>query len=347
MGRGWLTALTLAFLAFALTAGSSAAAPSSTETSAALEAATDRAIELERVVEEHRADMIALEERIDVTNLRIYQQQEELADARTRMAEARDLFETRIIRMYKSANSNGMAILLTSESVSDFYSRALMLTRIARQDRDALSGAAVAASEAEYQAAYLDDLRAQDIALRREMENRASQLEEALVEQKALVDRLTEEERKRLEAERAAAAAAREQWRASSVPLGESVPLKPATVDPYVDRSYLVPEYQPSRYVTTGRTMAAVCSWYGNEFHGRRTASGQIFNEEDLTCASKSLPFGTRLALTRQDRRIIVVVTDRGPFIAGRDLDLSKAAARELGFSGVESVHVEFVEVAK
>ncbi len=347
MGRGWLTTLTLAFLALTVMAGSSAAAPSSTETSPALEAATDRAIELERIVEEHRADMIALEERIDVTNLRIYQQQDELADARARMAEARDLFETRIIRMYKSANNNSMAILLTSESVSDFYARALMLTRIARQDRDALSGAAVAASEAEYQAAYLDDLRAQDIALRREMENRASQLQEALVEQKALVDRLTEEERKRLEAERAAAAAAREEWRASSVPLGESVPLKTATVDPYADRSYLVPEYQPARYATTGRTMVAVCSWYGNEFHGRPTASGQIFNEEDLTCASKTLPFGTRLALTQTGqahhrRRQRSRPVHRWP--RPRPVEGGRARTRLLRCG---AVHVEFVEVAE
>jgi rare lipoprotein A len=347
MRRRVLKMLLIGILSVAVTAGPTSAAPPSTETSPALEAATERAIELERTIAEHRADMIALEERIDVTNLRIYRQQEELADARVRMAEARDLFESRIIRMYKSARNNSMAILLTSESVSDFYARALMLTRIAQQDRNALSAAAVAASEAEYQAAYLDDLRAQDIALRREMEMRTTRLEEALAEQNALVQRLTEEEKKRLEAERAAAEAAREQWRASSVPIGEGVPLRPVTVEPYAERFYLAPEYQPALYRSTGKTMLAVCSWYGNEFHGRRTASGQIFNEEDLTCASRTLPFGTRLALTRKNRRIIVVVTDRGPFIAGRDLDLSKAAARELGFSGVEEVHVEFVEAVE
>jgi rare lipoprotein A len=63
-----------------------------------------------------------------------------------------------------------------------------------------------------------------------------------------------------------------------------------------------------------------------------------------LTCASRTLPFGTWLALTRGGNRVIVVVTDRGPFIDGRDLDLSRRAARELGFSGVEPVHVEFVQ---
>jgi len=347
MRRRLSTVFTLALLAVLATGGVGAAAPSSVEPSPALEAATDRAIELERTVAAHLGEMVALEERIDVTSLRIYRQQEELADARANMADARDLFEGRIIRMYKSATNNSLTILLTSESISDFYTRALMLTRIARQDRDALSYAALAASEAEYQAAYLDDLRAQDVALRHEMQNRTIELDAALREQQQLVTRLTEEERKRLEAERASAKATREQWRDSSVPIGESVPLKSAVVEPYVDRTYLVAEYQPSRYISTGRTMVAVCSWYGNEFNGRPTASGQIFNEEDLTCASKTLPFGTRLALTRNSRRIIVVVNDRGPFIAGRDLDLSKAAARELGFSGVEPVHVEFVEATQ
>jgi rare lipoprotein A len=325
-------------------AGSAWAAPESLETSAALQAEVDLALELEREVEEHRAELVALEERIDVTNLRIYRQQEALADARAHMAQKRDVFEMRVIRMYKSRSTNPMAILLTSDSISDFYARALMLARIARQDRSALSEAALATSEAEYEAAYLDDLKAQDLALRHETQLRTEQLALALKEQQQLVERLTEEERKRLEAERAAAAAAREEWRSSSLPIGSAVPLKTAMVEPYADQIYLVPEYQPSLYKTTGRTMTAVCSWYGNEFNGRRTASGQIFNEEDFTCASRTLPFGTRLALTRNDRRIIVVVTDRGPFIAGRDLDLSKAAARALGFSGVEPVHAEFIE---
>lgn len=291
----------------------------------------------------NRADMRALEERIEVTDIRIRHQQEILAQAEAALNEARSIFEDRIIRMYKSSNS-GMAILLTSESISDFYARALMLGRIAQHDRNALSSAALAASQADYEAAFLDDLRAQEVALRKEMEFSSRRLAEDLAEQKALVERLTEEEEKRLEAERIAAAAARTNWLDNSVPIGATVPLKQAVVEPYLDQTYLVPTHQPDRYKTLGQTMIAVCSWYGNEFNGRPTASGQIFNEEDLTCASRTLPFGTRLALTRNDKRIVVVVNDRGPFIAGRDLDLSKAAARELGFSGVEPVQAEFVE---
>ena len=320
------------------------AAPSTTESSAALAQATTRALELERQIEANRAESIAIEERLDVTNLRILKQQDILAEARVNEDERRDQFEGRIVRMYKAKLANPVAILLTSRSLSDFYTRALMLTRIARDDREALSDAAIAASEAAYEAAYLDDLRTQEVALRQQHDVRTKELAEALAEQKEIVARLTEAERKRIEAERAAVKRTRDEWRDSSLPAGTTVPLTAGVVEPYLDRTYLVPEYQPKRYRTTGREMTAVCSWYGNEFNGRRTASGQIFNEEDLTSAHKTLPFGTRLALTRGNKRIVVVVTDRGPFIAGRDLDLSKAAARELGFSGVEPVHVEFVE---
>jgi rare lipoprotein A len=114
-------------------------------------------------------------------------------------------------------------------------------------------------------------------------------------------------------------------------------------VEPYSDRRYLVSAYMPRRYRTTGETFIAVCSWYGPGFNGRGTASGQVFNEDDYTCASRTLPFGTLLALSYGERRIIVYVNDRGPFVAGRDLDLSKAAAQALGFGGVEAVHAEVI----
>jgi rare lipoprotein A len=77
-------------------------------------------------------------------------------------------------------------------------------------------------------------------------------------------------------------------------------------------------------------------SWYGSEFHGRPTSSGEIFNMHALTCAHKEFPFGTRLRVThlRNNKSVVVTVNDRGPFIAGRDLDLSYAAANEIGLIG-------------
>lgn len=71
-------------------------------------------------------------------------------------------------------------------------------------------------------------------------------------------------------------------------------------------------------------------SWYGSE-SGNRTASGMRFDGSQLIVAHKSLPFGTKLRLTYRGRSIVVPVEDRGPFIAGRTLDISEAVARRLG----------------
>ena len=73
-------------------------------------------------------------------------------------------------------------------------------------------------------------------------------------------------------------------------------------------------------------------SYYGSKFHGKRTASGSIFNMHSMTAAHKTLPFGTEVEVTNKKTKqsVIVKITDRGPFIKGRILDLSKAAAGKI-----------------
>jgi rare lipoprotein A len=92
----------------------------------------------------------------------------------------------------------------------------------------------------------------------------------------------------------------------------------------------------------TGRSFSGMASFYGNE-SGRQTASGQRFNESAMTCAHRSLPFGTKLRVTHGGRSVVVTVNDRGPFVHGRVLDLSTAAAREVGLTsaGVGQVTAE------
>jgi rare lipoprotein A len=92
----------------------------------------------------------------------------------------------------------------------------------------------------------------------------------------------------------------------------------------------------------SGRSFSGVASFYGNE-SGSQTASGQRFNENALTCAHRSLPFGTKLRVTHGGRSVVVTVNDRGPFVKGRVLDLSTAAARAVGLtsSGVGQVTAE------
>lgn len=91
-----------------------------------------------------------------------------------------------------------------------------------------------------------------------------------------------------------------------------------------------------------------VASWYdcakpGECSKSKITASGQKFNPNALTAAHKTLPFGTRLKVTYKGRTVIVRINDRGPFVKGRHLDLSRAAARAIGCKGVCTVRVAIV----
>src|SRR5881394_4376851 len=89
-----------------------------------------------------------------------------------------------------------------------------------------------------------------------------------------------------------------------------------------------------------------VASWYGPGFHGNRTANGEIYDQYELTAAHPSLPLGTRVMVTNLEngRAVQVRVNDRGPFVGGRAIDLSYAAARTIGMVGPGTVRVR-VEV--
>lgn len=92
----------------------------------------------------------------------------------------------------------------------------------------------------------------------------------------------------------------------------------------------------------------AVVSYYAGDFHGKKTSNGEYFNMNDLTCASKTLPFNTILKVTNlaNGKTVQVRVNDRGPFVPGRELDLSKAAAIKLDMikSGTAHVKIEIVK---
>jgi rare lipoprotein A len=92
----------------------------------------------------------------------------------------------------------------------------------------------------------------------------------------------------------------------------------------------------------SAHSFSGMASFYGNE-SGSKTASGQRFNQNALTAAHRTLPFGTKLRVTHGGRSVVVTINDRGPFVHGRVLDLSTAAAREVGLTsaGVGRVTAE------
>ncbi|MBI9071887.1 MAG: septal ring lytic transglycosylase RlpA family protein [Melioribacteraceae bacterium] len=94
-----------------------------------------------------------------------------------------------------------------------------------------------------------------------------------------------------------------------------------------------------------------VASWYGPKFHGKLTANGEIYNQMAFTAAHKSLPFGTILRVTNPEnsKSILVRINDRGPYIDGRNIDLSRGTALYLGMveEGVIKVEIEMIEIDK
>jgi rare lipoprotein A len=75
-------------------------------------------------------------------------------------------------------------------------------------------------------------------------------------------------------------------------------------------------------------------SWYGGKFHGRKTANGEVYDMYKYTAASKTLPFHTCLLVTLRNKSVYVRITDRGPYVEGREIDLSMGAAEKIGLIG-------------
>jgi rare lipoprotein A len=116
-------------------------------------------------------------------------------------------------------------------------------------------------------------------------------------------------------------------------------------------RTPATPAPAPSSAPKLGHTETGVASWYGHPYHGRRAANGEIYDMEKLTAAHRTLPFDTWLRVVNLDnsKTVEVRITDRGPFIEGRIIDLSHAAARaiEMIGPGTARVRIEVIRTPK
>ena len=102
-----------------------------------------------------------------------------------------------------------------------------------------------------------------------------------------------------------------------------------------------------SANVARSHTQSGIASYYADKFHGRKTANGERFDQSALTAAHKTLPLGTKVRVTRvkTGESVVVRINDRGPFVKGRVIDLSRRAARKLGIikKGLAKVRVEVI----
>lgn len=103
------------------------------------------------------------------------------------------------------------------------------------------------------------------------------------------------------------------------------------------------------KHTARNHYQSGVASYYADKFNGRRTANGERFSNSEMTAAHKTLPFGTLVEVTntRNGRSVVVRVNDRGPYAHTRVVDLSKAAARQLGIHGAGTAHVKLAVLNK
>jgi len=123
-------------------------------------------------------------------------------------------------------------------------------------------------------------------------------------------------------------------------------PPTPSSKAPGHPRPYKVGKkwYQPLQHAKDFKQRGQA-SWYGKKFHGRKTSNGEIYNMYAISAAHKTLPFETHIMVhnLKNDKKINVRINDRGPFVRGRIVDLSYAAAKKLGIVGTGTAPVEII----
>jgi rare lipoprotein A (peptidoglycan hydrolase) len=243
--------------------------------------------------------------------------------------------------LYRTDGNGFTEALLTAPSLEVFANRLLALSRIASRDAQLIGKLKRDRLAAEKLAVTLAEREAQQAAQVQAVAVRRAKAQFTLADQQRYADSLS-----------ASVASA---LQSSSTDTGSKSPVpapKPvsrhatawATVEGR-NGKYAVLGDQPRSYSPSGITFDGVATWYGNVRSNMHTASGRAFDENEFTCAHKTLPFGTRIAVTFRGKRVIVTVTDRGPYGRGRVIDLTKRAAAVIGLrsAGVGRVHCEVV----
>lgn len=126
---------------------------------------------------------------------------------------------------------------------------------------------------------------------------------------------------------------------------------EPATVSRQVGKPYVIKGVRYVPHEDPDYNAVGTASWYGRQFHGRKTASGQVYDMNALTAAHPTLPFGTQVRVTNLSNRksVVLTVNDRGPFARRRIIDVSRHAADHLEFlrAGTARVRVEVIQSAQ
>jgi rare lipoprotein A (peptidoglycan hydrolase) len=284
-------------------------------------------------------------EELAATRARIAENTKELAETDANLAVGKARLSGQVAFLYRTGGNGFIEVLVSAKSFAEFTNRMRAISIIARQDAGLIASLRANRDKAVQLQADLKAQEEQQAALLESVAKRREAADAALAEQQAYVDSLDAQVAAALEAARQPVephGSSGTNGSAGTASSGTSsiVELAQATVEGR-EGSYAVMAFEPTAYRPTGVAFAGTSSWYAGRTY---KVSGQRVSGA-LTCAHRTLPFGTRLAVTRGDKRVIVVVNDRGPYIPGRVLDLSERAASILGFksAGLATVQVEVV----
>lgn len=283
------------------------------------------------------------------TRAKIKADSRRLSAVKASLASRQKSLDSQASFLYRTGGIGFMEVLFGSATFDDFAARLSVLKGLAGKD----AGLVVALrKDREEAAAVLRRLKAREAQQARLVASANSQrdgIQSSIDAQETVIASLSSQAASLLAAqEKASRPAKSNDVPASSVSSKDvgstsgSTKLTLATVEGR-DGDWWVMEGEPTSYRPTGVSFKGGATTYSVGECGTGTASGHPLNDSELTCAHRTLPFGTRIAVSRGSRRIIVKVTDRGPYTAGRVIDLTKRGARLLGVDGVGSVKCEVV----
>lgn len=253
--------------------------------------------------------------------------------------------------LYRTDGVGFLDVILGSATFDQFASRLFALTRLADQEAQLIGQLKADHAEASQLKAQLAEKEAQQKALLGKVAAERDSVQSALDKQQAYVDSLSGNVQALLQAQQLAASRATPSTAPLPNPPGKTSPpkkhapgvgLAQATVEGR-SGTYTVMADEPLKYAPTSISFSGGCSVFSTVDNGTGTASGHPLRNSELVCAHKTLPFGTRIAITRGSHKVIVVVIDRGPYVSGRVLDVTPRVAGLLGIDGVGSVKCEVV----
>jgi rare lipoprotein A (peptidoglycan hydrolase) len=256
------------------------------------------------------------------------------ANANLRLAEERynetlAVYEERLIALYKNGEHKFYSLIITSEGFNDALTRVSYVSKISDNDIKLIRRVEAEKEELREAQEEVDALKQVTAASLDTMLDDKLFLEVRIDELQGLQDKEKVElvKARAIEAEAAAMRLAEEAARIDLSGMGGD--------------SFVVQGLPPAGLEPTGTVLHGVASWYGPGFHGNRTANGETYDMYSFTAAHKTLPFNTWLKVSYNGRSVFVRINDRGPYIGGRFLDLSKSGAQALGFSGVAYITAE------